>query len=231
MNEFIRASSETFLNWIRQGKLFRPLTWCFPVAHADGTRFWTCSYTCRGRRDTLRHRPIPRRHQRANARDLHLAQRHLCSALRSCGSDSQRCKCYTCAPRLVCGTTEAMRVQAPLQTDPVREIISELGSVPAASGDAEAASSQTNAVTLALATGTNASEEGGLYTVRLLYSSTAPLTSGLKQQRPNRSSSCSRPSKECSQYSRSIAAVISRRSLLAVSHRRTRMSGQKWLTR
>lgn len=53
-----------------------------------------------------------------------------------------------------------MPLQAPLPTDPVREIISELGSVPSSGSNAEVASSQDDEVTLALVTGSSLSEEG-----------------------------------------------------------------------
>ena len=53
-----------------------------------------------------------------------------------------------------------MCLQAPLPADPVREIISELGSVPSTGSNAEVASSQDDEVTLALVTGSSLSEEG-----------------------------------------------------------------------
>jgi hypothetical protein len=65
-----------------------------------------------------------------------------------------------------------MRLQAPLPADPVREIISELGSVPSSGSNAEAVSSQDDEVTLALVTGSSLSEKGrphssGLHFLRI----------------------------------------------------------------
>ncbi|GAA5869494.1 hypothetical protein JCM3774_001467 [Rhodotorula dairenensis] len=114
MNDFIRTSSETFLEWIRKATL---------VEDAE-VHFGTDQY-----------------HDAASGRMpvIYISPNDIYA--------------------LHCVLADQIHSVAPHQTDPVREIISELGSVPAGSGDVEAAGTQTNEVTLALATGTNASDE------------------------------------------------------------------------
>lgn len=60
---------------------------------------------------------------------------------------------------LHCVLVDQLHLVAPLPADPVREIISELGSVPSSGSNAEVASSQDDEVTLALVTGSSLSEE------------------------------------------------------------------------